>query len=508
MTHPVRLCAVSPASSPTPCSTRPRARGSLSLWFAVLLGLAALPASAATIVVDSAHGGDIDDDACALREAILAANTDVDHHGCPAGDGTDRIEFDLPAGAVIELTSSLPPVTESLTIAGPGRNELVIDGNQAVSILWLQPDAGMSASLVLEDLTLTGALAQLPGGYGGALTVHPGGEATVRRVTLRGNTAEGAGGAILVFGQPPVTAALRVEECLFEDNVVAGVLGGGAIFGLDATIEIVRSTFSGNFAAPESSPSQSRGGGAIAVVGTDLTVRASTVSGNEAVGIAGGILAAAYEGQSVHVTIEDSTVFDNDGDSDGDDIGAVGGVAMLLHSSATGSLRLRNSIVAGNRDSGTVSMPDLAWGSTAPIVVTDGFNLIGESIGIESHFPAGLPNAFGDYVGTPTTPAPAVLEALETRGGALPVHLPIPSTGSLVIDKGNCAFSAFDQRGYVDPVTQLRPVDEATISNSPGGTYCDIGAVEYGAVAPDDSDVFMDGFESGSTGAWSTVVDD
>ena len=96
MTHPVRLCAVSPASSPTPCSTRPRARGSLSLWFAVLLGLAALPASAATIVVDSAHGGDIDDAACALREAILAANTDVDHHGCPAGDGTDRIE---PANA-------------------------------------------------------------------------------------------------------------------------------------------------------------------------------------------------------------------------------------------------------------------------------------------------------------------------------------------------------------------------------------------------------------------------
>src|SRR4030095_13826551 len=48
---------------------------------------------------------------CSLRGAIHAANTQA---------GTDDIEFDLPAGSVINLTQALPDLSEGVNITGPG----------------------------------------------------------------------------------------------------------------------------------------------------------------------------------------------------------------------------------------------------------------------------------------------------------------------------------------------------------------------------------------------------
>ncbi len=85
------------------------------------------------------------------------------------------------------------------------------------------------------------------------------------------------------------------------------------------------------------------------------------------------------------------------------------------------------------------------------------------------------------------------------------MRLPIVASGSLVVDRGLCWFDSFDQRGYVDPGTGLRAVDDPSIPNQPGSDGCDIGAAEAGAVAPSTGLPFVDGFEDGTTSNWSAT---
>jgi len=93
---------------------------------------------AVTIVVDSAADEDVDDAACSLREAIIAANTNTDYHGClaSAGGPGDTIAFDLGAGTpTINIGATpLPAITEPVTIdGGDARVELHGPGAPPVS---------------------------------------------------------------------------------------------------------------------------------------------------------------------------------------------------------------------------------------------------------------------------------------------------------------------------------------------------------------------------------------
>jgi len=87
--------------------------------------------AAATITVNTAVDEDVDDATCSLREAIIAANTNADYHGCPAPDAgvNDMIVFDIGVGtgtAAINIGATpLPAITEWVTIdGGPNRVEL------------------------------------------------------------------------------------------------------------------------------------------------------------------------------------------------------------------------------------------------------------------------------------------------------------------------------------------------------------------------------------------------
>jgi CSLREA domain-containing protein len=62
-----------------------------------------------TVVVGACANGNA---GCSLRGAIQEANFHV---------GDDGIGIDLPAGSVINLTSALPDLTESVGITGPAR---------------------------------------------------------------------------------------------------------------------------------------------------------------------------------------------------------------------------------------------------------------------------------------------------------------------------------------------------------------------------------------------------
>ena len=85
----------------------------------------------ASIVVSTAVDEDVDNGVCSLREAIIAANTNADYHGCAAADAGvgDSITFTLGAGTpTINIsTTQLPTITEAVTIDG-GANKVELHG--------------------------------------------------------------------------------------------------------------------------------------------------------------------------------------------------------------------------------------------------------------------------------------------------------------------------------------------------------------------------------------------
>jgi CSLREA domain-containing protein len=76
--------------------------------------------AAATIVVDTTADEDLQNDDCSLREAIVAANTNANYKGCTAtGAGAnDTIVFDIDPPTIEIGSTSLPAITESVTIDG------------------------------------------------------------------------------------------------------------------------------------------------------------------------------------------------------------------------------------------------------------------------------------------------------------------------------------------------------------------------------------------------------
>ncbi len=172
----------------------------LGLALALTWGLAAMLAQAhplTTFMVTNTNN----DGAGSLRQAILDAN---------ANPGADTIQFSLSGcPCVISLTTALPVITDSLTIAGPGADQLVVDANSSFRVF----DIG-AVNATLSHLTVQ-----------------------------RGNTT-GDGGGIRSLGALTLTGVNVLNNAAQND-------GGGLYAGAALTVD--RSTFTGNFAA--------RGGG-------------------------------------------------------------------------------------------------------------------------------------------------------------------------------------------------------------------------------------------------------
>ena len=106
-----------------------------------------------------------------LRQALRTAN-----------DG-DMIIFAV-TGTIV-LTSGGLPVNKSLTISGPGKDQLSIDGNQALLVFGIFPDK----TATISDLTIRN-------GETGILNDH--GTLTVSNCAVSGNVEEG--GAVQAHG--------------------------------------------------------------------------------------------------------------------------------------------------------------------------------------------------------------------------------------------------------------------------------------------------------------------
>ncbi|HUB00638.1 MAG TPA: Ig-like domain repeat protein [Terracidiphilus sp.] len=223
--------------------------------FLYVLGLSmclgAASARAATLHVDTlsdtTHGtNDCSTGAassCSLRDAITQATTD--------GNG-DTISFNSSLnGGTIILGSALPAISVTVTISGPGANNLTISGAGSYQVFTIGTSG--TPNVIISGLTVAD-----------------------------GKTGN-SGGAIAFYGD-----TLTVTDCAFSGNSVSSASsgGGGAIYS-NSTLTVTGSTFSGN-SAPL--------GGAILTSAGAATLTDNTFSGNSASTSGGAIYLASGAG--------------------------------------------------------------------------------------------------------------------------------------------------------------------------------------------------------------------
>lgn len=436
-----------------------------------------------------------------------------------AADDGDTIDMSALTCSTITLTQGEIDISvlgdhqiNNLTLVGPGRGALTIDANNARFLNHGDFQVGLG-QLVLRDLTITNGnythgLASCidssgdvtltrvtisdchasnggPLTFGGAVSVS--GDLSMIESSISGSSSSAGGDNVAIGGGAYVANTLTLVDSTISGNTVTSVSAGdGANYitaggGVYARGELsaTRSTITGNSAQAtgagenaigagvfvrdqtavvsstiDSNTADGRGGGLFKAVfsvygdpGTSLSVSNSTISGNSASSGAG-------IASSRPLTLANSTVTANTA-SDG---GA--GVLFALDSSPNPTFTLQSSIIAGNVNGPSATLPaDLA--ATGPMTVLGADNLI---------------------VAAGTLPLPAdtlsvdpQLLALADNGGPTPTHA--LATASPAREVGNNAAALmFDQRGSGHP----RVV----------GAAADIGAYEWQSDA-----IFRDGFD-------------
>ena len=375
-----------------------------------------------------------DSGAGSLRAAITNAN---------ASSGNVTITFAVTG--TINFASALPPLTQSMTITGPGAASLTIDGLGDAQLF--NVNSGITVSI--SGVTIQGGLGDGSGG-GGVTNL---GALTLSSCVVTGNEAiSGVGGAIYNSG------TLTINQCSITSNGTNNDLGfgrGGGLFN-SGTATITNSTFSGN-TTHGGNMTGGQGGAIYNGVSSSLTVTDSTIDQNTATDESGG---GSAGGGAIYnlgtATIRNGTITRNR------QIGTLasdfgGGIVV----GSGGSSTLANTILGENADSGPSPNPD---GSGT--FVDGGNNLIGISTGV-----AGIANGVnGDQVGTSGSPLSPHLGGLLNNGG--PTSTRLPGGNSPALGAGNPA-------GFLSTDTDQRGSGFLRLRNG----VTDIGAVQLQGVA-------------------------
>ena len=273
--------------------------------------------------------------ACSLREAIRAANLNTRVDSCPAGSASGTDTITVPAGTYVltrigvdeeaSLTGDLD-VTGLLKINGAGAAQTIIDGNAADRVL----NVKKGATLTLAKVTIVNGLLD----SGVAVSVNGGGifnsgTLALTAVTVRDNEASHNGGGIYNNG------TLTLSKTLVDNNYT-GYSGGGIFNSVSGSATLSGSTISNNDAP-----------GIAGGIQTDgvLTITSSTISKNYSQHGGGGI--AVVDAGTARIT--DSTINDNSAEESGGGLVTYGGSAVLI-----------NTTVSGNR-AGDLDSPE--WGA-------------------------------------------------------------------------------------------------------------------------------------------------
>ncbi len=233
-------------------------RGAILLVSSLMLLGSALTARAATITVTSTADSTANDGACTLREAIINANSDAASWAdCAAGSGADVIN--VTATGTITLGSTLPTLTGSLTINGPGASSLTVSGNHAVGVLVLG-----GAAFAFQNMTIADGSAV----FGGGIRVNSATGVSVNNVVFSGNVSTGGAGGAIYNGGMTVT----VTNSTFAGNQG---YGGALLNDGSGTLTVTNSTFSGNLGNGHPGGSIGEIGPASSTTLTNVTVSAS-----------------------------------------------------------------------------------------------------------------------------------------------------------------------------------------------------------------------------------------
>lgn len=276
---------------------------------------------------------DADNGPGSLRQAILDAN---------AAGSNDLITFNaafFSTPRTILLTTPLDPITDRVTIAGPGVNFVTVDGNNQFQIFNI--DLVNAGGIVnISNMKLTKGFTSLDGGA----ILNSDAQLTLNNMFITGNSVGGRGGAIALVQS---VASLTVIDSVLSSNTAAGddtntVAGGGAVFvDLQSDVLIIRSRISNNVA---SGPTIGSGGALFFDEGGTLQIVDSTLSGNTAAGATG-----TYGGGAIYMegftaaTILNSTLSGNSAAADG---------GAILLQGFSGSLKVFNSTIAFNTAGG------------------------------------------------------------------------------------------------------------------------------------------------------------
>jgi len=236
-----------------------------------------------------------------LRDAIINANAST--------DSVNSIVFNVHGD--INLAANLPAINlqpgSSLSILGPktGKsNGIVIDGDNHVIFSIL------TGAVTLQDISVTHGLAAHPGGSiakGGGIYINDSSPVQLTDVRVSANHAVGSlvkaeGGGIFISAQSSVT----ITNSIITGNVARGTgrynleptgygAQGGGIMCL-GTLTLESSVVSNNKALGQNDSANlglnggsAKGGGIYASSAASITITGSTISGNQAIGGAGGI---------------------------------------------------------------------------------------------------------------------------------------------------------------------------------------------------------------------------
>jgi CSLREA domain-containing protein len=311
-------------------------------------------------------------------------------------------------------------IDRPLTLAGPGRDLLAIDGQDQARLFRITKDG---RPVLMQDMTLQhGNTSQ---GGGAIFAVET--DLTLQRMNVQNNYATGAG--ILYTDGSSYKGSVVVEDSLFRNNVADE---GGAIYMVGGDLTVRNSTFLSN--------SADGAGGAIMawtnVFSNDVHIVNSTFHGNTSAFYDGGAIAfAECCGKTMDVLIEHSTIVGNSSFSGG----AVAHDPYYSISNAT----IRHSIILGNAGD------DLSGDFNS-----DGFNIVGNVLSTTGFSPS---EVYQGNVSRVLDPWPG------DHGGPVPT-LPLRATGPAV-DAGNPSIA-------MHPATDARGVARII-----GGTI-DIGAHE------------------------------
>ncbi|KNC54518.1 uncharacterized protein AMSG_12348 [Thecamonas trahens ATCC 50062] len=237
--------------------------------------------------------------------------------------------FDIRDGAEVSL--------QDMTIIGATS---IPSDAEAVAALRV---TGSGSSLTLTDVTLRGCsnklasdrtVFQINAGMGGAVLVELGASITALRTAFELNVAGDSGGGLAVIGS---TSSVNLTDVIFDGNTATGSGGGLLVLGSGSgsvAVSLSGVTLTNNVASGWSeSYGSGSGGGALllsesatVVLDVDWSGVSSTISGNSASGVGGGL---AVVGLAVDATIDAPLVLSGNIGGWGGAIGAVVSVEAL-----------------------------------------------------------------------------------------------------------------------------------------------------------------------------------